>query len=60
MSSRNVVAEIVGSETPNEVVVVGEMAERVALMALMAYIVADMPGTMGRIRVFPYSRRLRN
>jgi carboxypeptidase Q len=27
-----------------------EMAECVALMALMAYIVADMPGTMGRVR----------
>jgi hypothetical protein len=25
-----------------------EMAECVALMAVMAYIVADMPGTLGR------------
>lgn len=30
-----------------------EMAECVALMAVMAYVVADMPGTMGRVAVAP-------
>ncbi len=30
-----------------------EMAECVGLMAVMAYIVADMPGTMGRVRTAP-------
>jgi carboxypeptidase Q len=30
-----------------------EMAECVALMAVMAYVVADMPGTMGRVAAAP-------
>jgi carboxypeptidase Q len=33
-----------------------ELAECVALMAVMAYVVADMPGTMGRVTPAPFSR----